>query len=96
MTTFLEPGRSRSPSKQYKFEWKFGQRTINPQIGANSCSSELPFNVNNYSCPNLAPLLQLLPSRFTLRFSFCFQRYLTTQGVTVIALAQMFNNVGDT
>ena len=56
-------------------------------------STRLIINSENYSYTNLAPLLPLLPSRFILRFSFCFQRYLTTQGVTVIALAQTFANV---
>ena len=44
-------------------------------------------NVNNYSCTNLAPLLQLPPQRYAMSSSFSFQRYLVTRGVTVIALA---------
>ena len=40
----------------------------------------------------VAPLLPLLPLRFILRFSLSFQRYLTTNGVTVIALAHLFAN----
>ena len=68
---------------------------VNPQFEANSCPSELPFNINNYSCTNLASLLQLLPRRYTMCSSLSFQRCLITRGVTVIALAQMFTNVDD-
>ena len=73
---------------------KFGQCTVNPQFEANSCFSELSFNINNYSCTNLASLLQLLPRRYTMCSSLSFQRCLITRGVTEIALAQTFTNEG--
>ena len=82
-------------SKQYKFEWKFGESTVNPQFEANSCSSELPFNVNKYSCTNLVSLPQVPPQRYTMCSSLSFQRCLITRGVTVITLAQSFANVAD-
>ena len=55
--------------------------------------SELLFNVNNYSCTNLASLPQLLPRRFTMCSSLSFQRYLITWGVIKIAHLQTFTNV---
>ena len=82
-------------SKQTNSSGNLVNPTVNPQFEANSCSSELLFNVNNYSCTNLVSLPQVPSQRYTMCSSLSFQRCLITRGVTLIALAQSFANVAD-
>ena len=60
-------------------------------VSWSSTTPELRFDINNYSCTNLASLPQLPPGRFTMCPSLSFQRCLIARGTI-----EMFANMADT